>query len=111
MNVYDTANRLAYEIKNSLEYQNYKKVKEEINNYSDLKEKLDTFEKERYEVQISAISEGKKDVEKAANMQKIYAELIANDIMKQYFDAELKFNVMLGDINKIISEAVEDVIR
>jgi len=24
---------------------------------------------------------------------------------------ELKFNIMLGDVNKIISEAVEDVIR
>jgi cell fate (sporulation/competence/biofilm development) regulator YlbF (YheA/YmcA/DUF963 family) len=51
------------------------------------------------------------DIDKATNMQKLYADLITNDIMKQYFDAELKFNVMLGDINKIISEAVEDVIR
>ncbi|MCI8481953.1 MAG: YlbF family regulator [Clostridia bacterium] len=111
MNIYDTANRLAYEIKNSEEYKNYKKEKEEIKNHPDLIEKLETFEKERYEVQVSAISEGKKDIEKAEKIQKIYAELITNDIMKQYFDAELKFNVMLGDINKIIAESVEDVIR
>ena len=38
MNIYDTANRLAYEIKNSEEYKNYKKVKEEIANI-DLHEK------------------------------------------------------------------------
>ena len=111
MNVYDTANKLAYEIKNSEEYKNYKKLKEEINTHLELKEKLDAFEKQRYEVQIEAISEGKKDVEKATNMQKLYAELITNDTMKQYFDAELKFNVMLADVNKIIAEAVEDVIR
>ena len=73
--------------------------------------KLEIFEKERYEVQIEAISEGKQDIEKSTHIQKIYTELISNDRMKQYFDAELKFNVMLGDINKIISEAVEDVIR
>lgn len=111
MNVYDTANKLAYEIKNSEEYKNYKKAKEEINAHLELKEKLDAFEKQRYEVQIEAISEGKKDVEKATNMQKLYAELITNDTMKQYFDAELKFNVMLADVNKIVAEAVEDVIR
>lgn len=111
MNIYDTANKLAYEIKSSDEYKNYKRLKEEVKNTPELKEKLVSFEKERYEVQIAAISEGKKDTEKAANMQKLYTELISNDIMKQYFDAELKFNIMLGDVNKIISEAVEDVIR
>ena len=99
MNVYDTANRLAYEIKNSEEYINYKKVKEEIKGNPELKEKLEKFEKERYEVQIEA------------DMQKLYAELISNDMMKKYFDAELKFNVMLADVNKIIGESVEDLIR
>lgn len=111
MQVYDTANRLAYEIKSSDEYKNYKKLKEEVKSNLELKEKLETFEKHRYEVQVAAISEGKKDMEKVSNMQQLYAELIANEVMKQYFDAELKFNVMLGDVNKIISESVEDVIR
>ena len=94
MNIYDTANRLAYEIKNSEEYINYKKMKEEVKNNPELKEKLEKFEKERYEVQIEAMSSGKQDSEKVVDMQKIYAELISNDIMKKYFDAELKFNVM-----------------
>lgn len=111
MNVYDTANRLAYEIKNSEEYINYKKMKEEIKGNVELKEKLEKFEKERYEVQIEAISKGSQDTEKAADMQKLYAELISNDMMKKYFDAELKFNVMLADVNKIIGESVEDLIR
>ncbi len=111
MNIYDTANRLAYEIKNSEEYKNYKKVKEEIANEPELKEKLEKFEKERYEVQIAAISEGKKEVEKANELQNLYAQLIVNEKMKQYFDAELKFNIMLADVNKIISEAVADVIK
>lgn len=111
MNIYDTANRLAYEIKNSEEYINYKKMKEEVKNNRELKEKLEKFEKERYEVQIEAMSSGKQDAEKVVDMQKIYAELISNDIMKKYFDAELKFNVMLADVNKIIGESVEDLIR
>ncbi len=111
MNIYDTANRLAYEMKNSEEYQNYKKQKEEIANQPELKEKLEKFEKERYEVQIAAISQGKQETEKANELQNLYIELIANEKMKQYFDSELKFNIMLADVNKIISEAVEDVIK
>lgn len=111
MNVYDTANRLAFEIKSSQEYINYKKIKEEVKNTPELKQKLEQFEKERYEVQIAAVTTGTRDTDKEANMQQLYIQLIENDIMKQYFDAELKFNIMLGDVNKIISEAVEDVIK
>lgn len=111
MNVYDTANRLAFELKNSEEYQKYKKMKEEIEQNNELKEKLQKFEKERYEVQITAIKDGKKDEEKATNIQKLYVELIQNEVMKQYFDAELKFNIMLADVNKIIAQSVEDVIK
>lgn len=111
MNVYDTVNKLASEIRGSEEYKNYKRLKENVKKNPELKDKLEKFEKQRYEVQVVAISEGKKDMEKVENMQNLYTELISNEIMKQYFDAELKFNIMLGDVNKIISEAVEDVIR
>ena len=111
MNIYDTANKLAYEVKNSEEYKNYKKMKETVSANPQLKEKLDKFEKEQYEVQIEAITQGKKENEKTNNLQTMYAELIQDDIMKQYFDAELKFNIILAGINKIISEAVSDLIK
>lgn len=44
-------------------------------------------------------------------MQKIYVELMEIDIAKRYFEAELKFNVLLADVNKIIAESVQDVIK
>lgn len=40
MNVYDTANRLASEIKQSEEYVNYKMAKEALNLNHELKEKM-----------------------------------------------------------------------
>lgn len=111
MNVYDTANKLAYEIKNSEEYNNYKKLKKDLEANISLKEKLDNFEKLRYEVQITAIQGLEKDDKKLTDMQNLYAELIENETMKKYFDAELKFNVLLTDVNKIIAEAVQDVVK
>ncbi len=71
MNVYDTANKLAYEIKNSEEYVNYKKLKEEVNSNLELKEKLDKFEKERYEVQLMTIQGGEQDGKKARRYAKL----------------------------------------
>ena len=111
MNVYDTANRLAYEIQQSDEYKDYKKLKKVVEENSNLKEKLNQFEKMRYEIQVASIRGTKQDNEEAKEMQKLYLELIQDETMKKYFDAELKFNVLLTDINKIIGDAVQDVIK
>lgn len=111
MNVYDTANRLSQEIKESEEYVNYKKAKEYIDLKPDLKTRIMDFQKLRYEAQISMMQEGKEDKTKLEEAQKIYAELIEIPEVKNYFNTELNFNVMLADVNKIISEAVEDVIK
>ncbi len=111
MNVYDTVNRLAKEIKESEEYLEYKKMKEIIKEIPELKQKLDDFEKARYETQISTMKGEEPTKEQVENLQKIYLELIQNDKTKKYLDTELKFNTMLSDINKILGEAVQDLIQ
>ena len=52
MNIYDTANRLASEIRESNEYKDYKKAKEEITSNPETKSKVNDFEQLRYEVQL-----------------------------------------------------------
>ncbi len=111
MQVYDTANRLASEIKNSEEYMNYKMAKQAINLNQDLKNKIDEFEKARYEEQITMMQTGKQDEEKMKKVQELYLELMEQEEAKKYFDAELKFNILIGDVNKIIAESVKDLIQ
>lgn len=111
MNIYDTANKLAHEIKISKEYLNFKKAKEELNQNPELKSKVEEFEKARYEIQVFSLKGEEQDKEKVENMQKLYLELIQNEKVKTYFEVELKFNVMLADVNKIIGEAVQDVLK
>ncbi len=110
MNIYDTANRLSSEIKASEEYANYKMAREVINLRPDLKEEISKFEQLRYEVQINQMQTGKVDEEKMNQIQKMYAKIIEIDEIKKYFDAELKFNVLLADVNKIIGDAVKDLV-
>ena len=41
----------------------------------------------------------------------MYAELIEQDVAKKYFEAETRFNVLVADVNKIIGEAIKDVME
>ena len=109
MNVYDTANRLAGEIKESEEYMNYKMARQALALNPDLKKKIGEFEVARYDAQLIQMQTGKEDEEKTNKMKELYAELIQIDDAKKYFDAEMKFNILLTDVNKIIGEAVRDV--
>ena len=110
MNVYDTVNKLAKEIKESEEYINFKEAKQAINLEPQYKEKISEFEKARYEEQINTIQTGKTDSGKMAKIQGLYSELIQIPEIKKYFDAEIQFNVMIADVNRIIAEAVKDVL-
>lgn len=109
MIIYDTANKLAQEIKQSGEYVNYKMAKQTINLKSDLKKKIQDFETLRYDVQLTAMQTGKNDEEKYKKMQDLYMELVQEDDVKKYFEAETKFNILIADVNKIIGQAIQDV--
>ena len=111
MNIYDTANRLAQEIKQSEEYMNYKMAKQALDLNHELKNKMAEFEKIRYEIQLQTMQTGKQDEEKYNELQKTYAELIEIDEAKKFFEAETKFNIIIADINKIIGEAIKDVMQ
>ena len=111
MKVYDTANTLAKEIKESEEYVTYKMAKQAINLNLELKQKIEEFEKARYEAQIVALQTGKDDEQKLRHVQQLYGELIQNEEASKYFDAEMKFNIMITDINKIIGEAVQELLK
>ena len=89
MNVYDTANKLAAEIKQSEEYVNYKMAREALALNPDLKKKIGEFEMARYDAQLTQMQTGKEDEEKTNKMKELYAELIQIDDAKKYFDAEM----------------------
>ena len=111
MNVYDTANQLAEEIKQSEEYATYKMAKEAINLNFQLKNKINEFEKARYDAQVIALQTGKDDESKMRHVQELYWELIQNQEASKYFDAEMKFNILIANVNKIIGNAIQSLIK
>ena len=109
MYVYDEANNLAKAIQESNEYLEYKKAKEDLNSNTEMKQKVDEFEKIRYDVQVMSF-QGKDDPEKMKKLQEMYNILNGDKQIKEYFDIEVRFNIMLADVNRIISESVKDLI-
>ncbi len=110
MYVYDQANNLAKSIKESKEYLEYKKAKEDLNSNPEMKNKIEEFEKIRYEVQVMAFQGEKQDEEKQKKLQQMYQILMQDSKIKEFFDIEVRFNIMLADVNKIISESVKDLL-
>ena len=78
---------------------------------SSLKKQIQEFNTIRYDVQLTAMQTGKNDEEKFKKMQDMYVELIENQEAKKYFEAETKFNILVADVNKIIGEAIQDVMN
>ena len=67
----------------------------------------------RYEIQLGTIKgteNEEENKEKLKQLQEKYIQLLQDEEMKQYFDYEIKFNVMVTDVNKIIAEAIKDVL-
>lgn len=111
MNVYDTVNKLAQEIKESNEFLNYKKYKKIIKDNPGVEESIKKFETLRYEIQISAMQGIEVNKDKEKELQELYTNLLNKENVKEYFDAEFKFNILLADVNKIIGDAVKEVIE
>lgn len=111
MATYDKAHELARAIKESSEYIKYRELKEGLKSNPELKEKIEEFEKLRYEVQVLTMKKEEQDPEKVQKLQGLYQILVENADVKNFFDAEVAFNVMLADVNKIIAESVKDVLQ
>ena len=110
MNVYDKCQALTAAIKSSREYVEFKDIKNVIIAEPGLKEKVDEFEKIRYEEQLLAIQGEEQNVAKMQKLQDLYNILVNDPKVKEYFDKEVKFNLMVADINKMIGEAIKDVL-
>lgn len=110
MNVYDEVNNLASALKQCREFTEYKEAKDKIKAELGLKAKIDEFEKIRYEEQLLAMQGEKQSDEKMKKLQELYEILVKNPQIKDYFDKEVRFNVLIADVNKIIGESIKDVL-
>ena len=107
---YDKVHELAKSLKESEEYLEYKQIKEELKKEPELKERVDQFARLRYENQVLTLQGRSQNEENLKRLQELYASLVKNQMVKEYFEKEMRFNLVVADVNKIIGEAIKDVL-
>lgn len=110
VNPYDKAHELGRALKESKEYTEYMKIREELYSNEESKNKIKDFQMKQYEVQKMALTGENVPPEKMEKIQELYKILLENPKVKEFFDMEVRFNILLADINKIIAESVKDAI-
>ena len=108
MSVYDTATKLASEIKNSKEYLDFvdnMKIIKKNKNYENL---LSEYKKTQYNLQIATMNNKKLDKKTLKKMEEIQNKIRHNDQIYNYILSEEKFNIMMDNINKIIANTVKE---
>lgn len=104
--VYDKARELAKLLSTSDEYASYKNAKERAFENDTTKALLNEYHALRIQAQ-GAIVSGKKDEESLERLQKIGEVLQLNRDASDYLIAEYRLNTMLGDVYKILAEALD----
>ena len=111
MNPYDKVHELVRSIKESQEVKEYLQIKEEIYQDEKNKEMIKDFREKQMEVQSLLMQGQEAEQEKMEKLQNLYQILASNVKLKEFFDKEVRFDVMLSDIYKIIGEALKDIIE
>lgn len=107
MYVYDRANELAKDIRDSEEFKAYKALKDQVYADETTKNLIKQYRSLQLEAQ-AAIMAGKEPGEELMDKTKKLGEVLAfNKIVTEFFAAEYKFQTVISDIYKIIADACE----
>lgn len=107
MNVYDIAHNLKNALSECSEVKEYKDALNKVNSNPANKTMLDNFRKKQFELQTMEFSGMEPDKEKAEQLEKLYSVLSLNSEINRLLQCEYKLGVLMNDISKIISEAID----
>lgn len=105
MNVYDSAHNLAQAIKASGEFQEYDRLKKQVDANPKLSEMIQDVQKKQFEIQTKQMMGEEVDSNAMAQMQQLAAVMMSDPLAMQYMQAQMRFSLMMNDVYKIIGEA------
>ena len=104
--VYDNAKKLAEEMKNSEEYRAYCEARERAFSNESTKNLIGEYRKLQMKAQANAIT-GERSDELLAKLQKLGEVLQFDRDAAEFLMAEYRLNKLLGDVYKILAEAID----
>jgi len=111
MNFYDNINNLANSFKQTDEYKEYMELKTELKTDEKTYNMLKDFKDKQNQIQIDYINGKEMAKETQSEMENLYSILIQNEKCKRILECEMRINVILSDLQKVIGEAVEELVK
>ncbi len=110
MNVYDSANATAKAIKESQEHKRLLEAKNILATDAEAEKMVKDFLRKQTELQFEVMSGKQPDEAKHEQLQKLYELISLNTKGRDYLQAYMRFQLMMEDVSKIISDAVSAVV-
>jgi len=111
MNFYDKIHQLVKDLKDTPEYVNFMAVKEKVKADTELSDKIKAFRERQRAEQIKYINGSQMDEAIKNELQQQYSLIIQNPLAVEFFQAEIKLDVLLADMQKILGEGLKDVVE
>lgn len=111
MNFYDKVYELVRCFKETEEYKKYISLKEEIKKEEKTAEILKDFKEKQMKLQTNYINTGKMDELKQKELENTYSILIQSEIARNFLEAEIRLNVLLADMQKIMGEGIKEIVE
>ena len=86
------------------------KLKNKLKEEKDAYDRLKDFKERQKNYQMEYIDGKEQSKEKLDEMQNLYSIVIQNETSRKLLENEMKINVMLADMQKIIGDALKDII-
>ncbi|MEK3734083.1 MULTISPECIES: YlbF family regulator [Paenibacillus] len=109
MNIYDKAHDLAKAMKESEEVQEIQAAMKLVDVDPDSKRMLEDFRRKQMEIQQRMMSGDMPSQEEMETVEKQFELLSLNLNIRRLFDAERRLSVIIEDVNKIISDSLQDL--
>lgn len=107
MNVYDAAHNLAKAIKESDELSAFKVLDKEIKSNSEVEVLLNEFQSQQMELQTMQMMGQELSEEKVKSAQELFEKISKFPKVPEYFQAEMRLNQLMGDVSKILGDAMD----
>lgn len=110
MNFYDKVHEMVRVFKDTPEFREYVELKNKLKEEKDAYDRLKDFKERQKNYQMEYIDGKEQSKEKLDEMQNLYSIVIQNETSRKLLENEMKINVMLADMQKIIGDALKDII-
>ena len=106
-NVSDIAHDLVRSLKETDQYKDLAEANEKIKGNAQISAMMEDFQKKSMELQTKQMSGEAPSEEDMAQFQKLYAIVMSDPLASQYFMAQMNLSTIIGEIYKIIGEALD----